>query len=235
MILQIDRRDPLPLYAQLKKILLHKIHSGEWQAGELIPSEHELEQHYSVSRTTIRQTLNELVIDGYLVRQRGRGTFIAQPKIAYDASQRLETNEYYHQPEREFGWQLLSKETLLPPPAIAALLGLCLRRLRTAGSEIIGLHVAYIPAASQVFMNHDALEEGESLHYLAAHPLISEARVERTLEATLADRSDAELLRVSRGSPVLQMERILRARNGVVIEIVHGRFAGDRFKYRFTI
>jgi GntR family transcriptional regulator len=242
MILQIDRRDPLPLYAQLKKILLHKIHSGEWRAGELIPSEHELEQHYSVSRTTIRQTLNELVIDGYLVRQRGRGTFIAQPKIAYDASQRLETNEYYHQPEREFGWKLLSKEDCLPPPAIGALLGLedsetvvCLRRLRTAGGEIIGLHVAYVPPASQAFMNHEALEEGESLHYLAAHPLIGEARVERTLEATLADRADAELLRVSRGSPILQMERILRGKNGVVIEIVHGRFAGDRFKYRFTI
>ena len=76
---QIDRSSPLPLYYQLKQILLEKIESGLWSPGDLIPSEHELQETYGVSRTTVRQTLSDLVHEGVLVRHRGRGTLSRNP------------------------------------------------------------------------------------------------------------------------------------------------------------
>ena len=63
---------------------------------------------------------------------------------------------------------------------------------------------------------------------------MTDAHVERTLEAVRADKHDAELLKVQRNSPILAMERVLRAKDGAVLEVLDGRFVGDRFKYRFT-
>ena len=65
------------LYEHVKQDILSKISSGEYKANERILSERELCRHYSVSRTTIRKAIDELVADGVLIRSSGRGTFVA--------------------------------------------------------------------------------------------------------------------------------------------------------------
>ena len=80
----LERSSPLPLYHQLKEILSTKIRRGEWKAGDLIPGEQELQSTYALSRTTARQALRELELDGVLTRHRGRGTFVARPKLVCD-------------------------------------------------------------------------------------------------------------------------------------------------------
>src|SRR5512146_63413 len=71
----VDRKSPIPLYYQLYRLLLDKIEDGEWKPGDLVSSEKELSEQHGLSRITIRQTLQRLVTDGYLYRERGRGTF----------------------------------------------------------------------------------------------------------------------------------------------------------------
>ena len=83
-----ERLDPesfVPLYFQLQELLKQKIELGVWQPGELIPSENALCELYSVSRTVVRQSLAILEQDGQVVRVRGRGTFVATPKIEHRA------------------------------------------------------------------------------------------------------------------------------------------------------
>ena len=60
----LDRSSPLPLYFQLKQILLERIEQGEWQPGDLMPGEQDLQDTYGLSRTTVRQTLGDLVNEG---------------------------------------------------------------------------------------------------------------------------------------------------------------------------
>ncbi|REK56159.1 MAG: GntR family transcriptional regulator [Thermobacillus sp.] len=72
-------RGDLPKYLQLKQEILSWLHSGEWKPHELLPSENELAARFGMSRQTVRQTLNELEQEGYLYRQRGKGTFVAPP------------------------------------------------------------------------------------------------------------------------------------------------------------
>lgn len=71
----------MPLYFQLKEVLKEKIEKGIYKPDELIPSERELIDTYGISRTPVRQALNELVAEGFLRREHGRGTFVAPKKI----------------------------------------------------------------------------------------------------------------------------------------------------------
>lgn len=77
----IDKSSLVPAYVQLKSIILDKIDTGIWKEGDLISSERELSDQYSISRMTIRQALGELVQEGYLLKKKGKGTFVCKPKV----------------------------------------------------------------------------------------------------------------------------------------------------------
>jgi GntR family transcriptional regulator len=237
----INRNSPIPLYFQLKQILLEKIRQNEWKPGEMIPGEHDFEDTYGISRTVVRQTLAELVNEGYLVRQRGRGTFIAQPKVAYDPSRRFDLNEFMEQQGVKLSWALIDSGFVETSNTVRDTLSLTgarevfrLRRLRLAGDDPIGYHVAYVPAAVAAGIDHSMLCEGESLTYLAKYPPMKEPRLERTLEASLAENADLEFLPIKKNSPVLHLERRVLDAQGVPIEYLVARFRGDRFKFRVT-
>ena len=78
-----EPRSVIPLYRQLKDILKEDIESGVWKPGDRIPSENELRQQYDVSRNTVIKALEELVQEGLLRREQGRGTFVSSPKISH--------------------------------------------------------------------------------------------------------------------------------------------------------
>lgn len=77
----LDHASPLPLYHQLKEELRRFIHSGHLAPHAAIPSEPELVANYHVSRATVRQALNELVQEGLLYREHGRGTFVREQRV----------------------------------------------------------------------------------------------------------------------------------------------------------
>lgn len=77
-----NQDNELPLYQQVKAAVLSKIKENNLQPGDLLPTEAEMEAMYRVSRTTIRAAISELQAEGYLVRQQGRGTFVANNSYA---------------------------------------------------------------------------------------------------------------------------------------------------------
>lgn len=77
----IDKNSPIPIYYQLKEDIKQEIAKGVWKAGQCIESERELSERYGVSRMTIRQALGELVHEGILVREKGKGTFVCDPRV----------------------------------------------------------------------------------------------------------------------------------------------------------
>jgi GntR family transcriptional regulator len=82
---QLDRHSFVPLYYQLQEILKEQIESGVWQPDDPLPSEPVLARRFGVSRVVVRQALAILEDDRQIVRVRGRGTFVAQPKLDYRA------------------------------------------------------------------------------------------------------------------------------------------------------
>lgn len=90
----IDKNLPLPLYYQLKQIIMNLIDEGIYQEDTAIPTEFELIKKYDVSRTTVRQALNELVNEGYLYRKKGIGTFVSPQSKIDENSDAFHTSIY---------------------------------------------------------------------------------------------------------------------------------------------
>src|SRR6188508_2533234 len=97
----MERATRVPYYAQLQEILAEQIRQGTWPPGHLLPSEAELCARFGVSRTVVRQALSELVHEGLIVREQGKGSFVAQPKISEGLVQRL-TGFYEDMAQRGF-------------------------------------------------------------------------------------------------------------------------------------
>ena len=76
---RLDRESFVPLYQQIKNWLLNKIEAGDLSTGDAIPSEAHLSETLKVSRATVRQAFYELRLEGHVVREKGRGTFIGLP------------------------------------------------------------------------------------------------------------------------------------------------------------
>jgi GntR family transcriptional regulator len=241
-MLNIDRNSPLPLHYQLKQLLLQKIDSGEWGVGALIPSELELQETYGLSRTTVRQALMDLVFEGRLIRERGRGTFVAPPKMTHSPEERRGLTQFMTEQGIKPGWRILEQGWVEATPEVAEKLAVApkarvyrIHRLRLANDEPIGSHVAYVPEIFAGQVDAEALKDGESTRYLGHVPQIQNSRAHRTIEAVAALEADARQLGVNPGTPILQIERVTLAPDGTPIEFLQARYRGDRFKYQITL
>jgi GntR family transcriptional regulator len=238
-MLTIDRTSPLPLHHQLKQHLLEQIESGAWKPDDLIPSEQELQDQFNLSRTTVRQALSDLVHEGLLVRERGRGTFVTPPKMTHSPDAHRGLTEFMQEQGITPGWRVLESGLVQAPNEAAAALGLPplsrawrIRRLRLAEGKPIGLHTAFLPEGLAAQINRAALTTGGSLHYLSHLPQMMTSRARRTIEAIPAPEPDATLLQIAPGSPILQISRVVRSSAGDPLEYLQARYRGDRFKYQ---
>jgi GntR family transcriptional regulator len=78
---RLNRQSFVPLYQQIKDLLLDRIEHGELAVGDVIPSEPQLQAAFEVSRLTVRQALYELRVEGYVIREKGRGTFVRKSSV----------------------------------------------------------------------------------------------------------------------------------------------------------
>ncbi|MGC8777326.1 MAG: GntR family transcriptional regulator, partial [Candidatus Caldatribacteriaceae bacterium] len=148
----INKSTPIPLYYQLKEILLEYIKSPHHSG--CLPTESELCKQYDISRSTVRQAINELVADGYLERVKGKGTLIVRSKINQDY---LFVIESFNEEMREKGLthrtKVLELEKIAANEIVASNLQLQpgaevikLIRLRSISEEPILYVKTYLPA-----------------------------------------------------------------------------------------
>ena len=69
-----------PVYQEIKDFIPARIHAGEWEEGDQVPSENELAREFKVARMTVNRALRELTAEQVLTRMKGAGTYVARPK-----------------------------------------------------------------------------------------------------------------------------------------------------------
>ncbi len=226
---------PLPKYYTVKQRLLEL--TGAMGPGSAVPPERELARQYGTSRTTVRQALSELVIEGRLVRIQGRGTFVAKPKVA----QVLELASYT-EGMRAHG--LRPRTTILEIGYVTAdehladLLdvkpgGRAVRvhRLRLADAEPMSIDTSHLPARRFPGLRRQLGRHRSLYETLTAHYGVRLAEAEETIETVLAGPEDARLLGVDVGLPLLLLSRHAFDVDGKPVEWAQSWYRGDRYKF----
>lgn len=236
----LQRSSPVPLYQQLKQLLAERIKRGEWKPGELIPGEHELQAIHRLSRTTVRQALQELEREGFVTRHRGRGTFVAQPRAASEPSgPRLSIHEHLLAQGIHPGWQVLSIAEEPASPEVAERLLLPVgapvvntRRIRLGDDHPLGYLEAQVSTDILGPVDPEQLGAGGSLDYLRSKGLLRGSHAERTVTADAATPEEAELLGMAPGAPVLKIHRLIVSADGRPLETCSSTYHGEHFRYR---
>ncbi|MDU7963496.1 MAG: GntR family transcriptional regulator [Clostridium perfringens] len=143
----IDKNSPIPVYYQLKEMIKEKIEDGTWQVGQCIASERELTEAYGVSRMTVRQALGELVQEGLLVREKGKGTFVCEPKVKQEDM--MSFSEIIKKAGRSLITKVIDFEVINTPEELADTFDVekiyKINRLRLVDGEAVANEVVYIP------------------------------------------------------------------------------------------
>jgi GntR family transcriptional regulator len=223
------------------KYYLLKGHLSEMLArlapGEPLPPERALAERFETSRTTVRQALRELTIEGHLVSVQGSGTFAAAPKMA----QPLQLTSYTEDMRRQGlapRSRLLSVGYVPANEELAGRLGLRrgarvlrIERLRTASDEPMAIETTHLPASRFPGLAR-RLGDSESLYALLDTGYgVQLAVAEETIETVPAPPREAALLETTVGYPMLLLSRHSRDKEGQPVEYVRSFYRGDRYKF----
>jgi GntR family transcriptional regulator len=236
----VDPNNILPRYYQLVNILRQKIETGEWQPQDAIPSERQLEEMYAVSRTTIRQALGILIRQGLVYQLHGKGTFVSPRKLQKGLVELTSFSEDMVNRGLKPGQRILEIGEVNPPENIRKHLELSpdvssvfrLERVRTGDGQPIGLQTSYLALQQGQTITREELEQRGSLYAILQEKFnINLAAADETLEVTIANPREAQLLEVPEGSPLLLSERVLWTNERRAIEFVKILYRGDRYRY----
>lgn len=236
----VDPNDFVPKYYQLANILRERISAGELPPHQPIPSERQLEQIYSVSRTTIRQAIDLLVKHGFLYREHGKGTFVSPQKLQKGISELTSFSEDMQRRGLKPGQRILEIGAVQPTPKILQRLELPadsagvlrIERLRLGDGSPMGIQTSYYVLPEGQTITREDLENYGSIYEILQekfHLIPTEA--DETLEVTLATPREAVLLQIEEGSPLLLSERVTYSQYRRVIEFVKILYRGDRYRY----
>jgi GntR family transcriptional regulator len=204
--------------------------------GEAIPSERLLSADLGVSRLTVRAALDDLVREGYLVRRRGSGTFVSEPKIAQELTLTSFTEDM-----RRRGLHPVSRTLELTVVPAGARLGRFLhvspsepivvaKRLRLADHETMAIETLHVREALVPGLSGGDLEQRSFYELLRERYGIVVAGGTQTIEPTVTNEEESEALGVPLHSPAFLFERFSRAESGDIVEYVHSIYRGDRYR-----
>jgi GntR family transcriptional regulator len=205
--------------------------------GDAIPSERQLSVDLGVSRLTVRAALDDLVREGYLVRRRGAGTFVSEPKVAKGVG----TVTSFSDDMRERGMTPASRTLDLQEVPAGARLGRILhvspsepvaviKRLRMADGEPMAIELLHVRQSLVPGLTAADLEENSFYDLLAARYAVEIVGGTQTVEPTVTNEEESEALGVPLHSPALLFERVTRSQAGDIVEFTSSTYRGDRYR-----
>lgn len=235
----IDRgKSSVPLYSQIAEWLLDKIEAGELDPGDRLPPEREMSERLGVNRLTVRRALRVLEDLGVIIRRQGSGTYVAEPKIAWQAGRLIPFTSGVQRRGYVPGARVILFKRRPVEASVAHELDLptsasvyYVHRLRYIGRdpamlERFTLPADYFPNLEQFDLNKRSLYEIFKTEYGI---LVSRAR--QSLEPVVATAYEAELLRVRPGAPLMLERRVTLDQDDRPVEYGKDLYRGDRFRF----
>lgn len=227
-----------PLHAQIERWLIEVIGRGDLVPGDRLPREGDLAATVGVSRMTLRQALASLEAQGIVVRRPGRsgGTFVTEPRVECDLTGLAGFTEQMRRSSIRAGARVISATTIGATAAVADALSMArgdlvheVVRVRTARREPLALECSYLPAQTFPGLVERRLT-GSLYELLKRHYGQTPHMATEHLEPVIAGTTEAELLGVALGSPLMLIERTAQTAAGLPIEFARDLFRPDRVR-----
>jgi len=223
-----------PKGEQLREILEALIVS--LKPGDSLPSERVLAERYAVARMTVRSELDSLVAEGLLYRIQGRGTFVAEPRVAQAVSLSSFTEDMRargHEP----GSRVLAQEVALAGELVARRLAVAvgtrivrIHRVRTADGEPMAVEQAYLPAERFAGLEDADLAGGSLFALLESEWDVALPVADQRVVAVVIEAEHAELLDVPIGQPGFLFRTVVRDPSGRPVCYAWTLYRGDRYE-----
>ena len=234
----IDPDSPLPLYAQVESLLAAGVADGTFPPESRLPNENELVERYAVSRTTIRQTIQNLVRRGLIEIRRGKGTFVLQPKITQELTELSGFVEDMQSLGRQASARLLDKQIVPAGESVARQLAIRagtlvvrIQRLRLADDAPLSFDETYLPRGIGERIIENDLETEPIFSLLEQKYDTPLVEAEYRLEAISADTTVARALGISVGSPIFLIERTSYTIEHQPIDYEKLYYRGDQIRF----
>ncbi len=234
----LQRESIIPLYYQLMEILIDQIETGLLNPGDPVPSENQLCRKYGVSKNTVLQAIQALVNKRLIYRTRGKGTFVANPKITQSITSMLSFSSEMVGLNGSLKNRSIESKEVPALPAIARHLGIPenmpvfhIQILREAQGKPIALQTSFLPSDLCPGLIHTPFEGGSLLKTLQDRYGLRIDSVRETFQAVKSDAYEARLLEIRIGDPLVLLERLSTEKGGRIIELVRTLLRGDRCKF----
>lgn len=232
----------LPLYEQLVSQIREKINNGNLCPGDIVPSESELCDRYNISRSTVRQALGILEKEGYVVRRRGKGTFISEPKIC----RKLDSIYSFSTEMKERGLKphskILTFEIVKAPLAVALKMNLNVEeltlfivRIRLADNKPMLIESTYIPIHLAHGITKSALENASLYELIYQSTGVSPYSALESYEPVCLQKQQAQYLESSENSCGFGIERLTYDKSNNIIEFTQSVMSGEKSRFEITL
>ncbi|MBP0589492.1 GntR family transcriptional regulator [Paraburkholderia sp. LEh10] len=234
---------PIPLYRQIKDTLRVGILSGEYAPHSRMPSESELQTMFAVSRITIRQALGDLEKEGLIFKVHGKGSFVSQPKAAF---QDIATLQGFAEAMSGSGHEIvnhvMSFRIARASAQVASKLALPdganvveIHRVRLLNREPVSYEVTFLPEQLGEKLKRADLSARDIFLILENDCGIALGSADLSIDAISASASIARALKIKVGAPMLRIERLTHDSRGHPIDFEYLYFRSGTFKYRLRI
>ena len=231
----LDKTTPIPLYFQLRELLLEFIKSNTESVS--LPTEQQLCTHFDISRSTVRQALRELVDEGFIERHKAKGSITTPRKLEQNFLSILESfNDEMQEKGLVPTTEVLDLSLVDPPESVKTALNLKhgeqavqLIRLRgTNGTPIVLVHT-FLPAQFQNIRNliHEDLVNNSLYKLLQTNYAVDIGWTRGTIDIRSAGEFEAQYLQVSPKAPLQYIETIARTEDGTPFEYSRAYYRGD--------
>ncbi len=236
----LGHRPGSPLYLAVRQRLAEAISTGEWSPGDAIPAEKKLCERYSVSMGTLRRAVDQLIVAGLLVRQQGRGTFVAQhsqDRYLFSFFHVVRQDGRKEYPAVRFLRCAFTSADRFAAEALSIKTGARLLHLSnelSLAGEVAAIDEIFLPVALFPDISEQRLRERRTTLYQLYQDefAITVVRTAERLRAAAATSSQARQLKVAVDSPLLQIIRVAYSFDDQPVELRRSFVNTLRCEYR---
>lgn len=238
----ISEEDNSPLYIQVIRLIKQQIFSGSLKPGDVLPPESQICRNFNISRTTVRQAFDQLVEENLIIRRRGKGSFVANPKL------RRNLNHMYSFTEDMQAMGLVPHSKVLFSGIAAADKDVCgnlllaggsrvfkLERIRYANNESILVETTFLPMDLCPGIDKEDFSSTSLYNTLRNNYDLNMHSACETYEVSNLSKETARLLNCAPATPAFHLKRTAYLSNGTPFEYTNSLVRGDKCLFRVEL